>query len=237
MKAGEGGLEAQPSLNRDEISAVISTARQTWKVRDKEQAETLPFPSPPSCSSGSQVLPASAAHSGPSRKAWASSSFSPSICHTPFLTLICHISFKGSGLAFWIPGFIYSSRNMYLYAVLLPLVDLLWRISGGLPSKILNEAKLLPLHFLKSEYRIALQQLTLHSVHNRVSKSARDSPKEKQISSSQNHFRPSCAWWEGHNSTILRTHWARSNQEQFVNSQLEQLHSWRPISSWYKAFG
>lgn len=179
----------------------------------------------------------SAAHSGPSSQAWTSSSSSPSTCHTPFLMLICHILFKGSGLSFWIPGFLYSSRNMYLYLFLLPLMDLLWRISVGLPSKILNEAKLPLLHFLKSKHRTALQQLTLHSVHYRASTSAGDSPKEKQISSSQKHFRPSCFWREGHNSTVLRTHWVRSNPEQFVNSLLEQLHSWRPISSWYKTFG
>lgn len=165
--------------------------------------------------------------------------------HPPAPRSVTHLSWcwsavfysKALVLSFWIPGFIYSSRNMYLHALLVPLMDLLWRITVGLPSKILNEAKLLLLHFLKSKYRTALQQLTLHSVHYRASKSARDSPKEKQISSSQKHFRPSCFWWEGHNSTILRTHWARSNQEQFVNSLLEQLHSWRPISSWYKTFG
>lgn len=122
----------------------------------------------------------SAAHSGPSSQAWTSSSSSPSTCHTPFLMLICHILFKGSGLSFWIPGFLYSSRNMYLYVFLLPLMDLLWRISVGLPSKILNEAKLPLLHFLKSKHRTALQQLTLHSVHYRASTSAGDSPKKSR---------------------------------------------------------
>lgn len=67
-----------------------------------------------------------------------------SIYHTPFIILICHFLFKGTGLSFWIPGLIYSSRNMHLACITSTSCGSLlsqahWRISVALASKILNE--------------------------------------------------------------------------------------------------
>lgn len=166
-----------------------------------------------------------------------------SIRHTPFIIPICHFLFKGIDLSFWIPGLIYSSRNMYLSCITSTSCGSLisqahWRISVGLPSEILNEAKLFPFHFLNSKYRIHLQQYTIYSVYFRISKCARDCPIEKYISCSQKHLRESRFWWEENSSTILRICWPRTDQGHFDNLLLVQLHSWRLISSsWYKTFG
>lgn len=153
LKAGEGGLEAQPAPSRDQVSAWFTQPHRHRSKPGWDIAFATVTPLHPAAPAFTVLLT--------EFFPWPSSSLSPSICHTPFLILMCQTSFKGSGLPFWIPGLIYSSRNMYLYSWLLPVVDLLWRVSGGLPSKILNEAKLLPLHFLKGDYRIPLQQLTL----------------------------------------------------------------------------
>lgn len=206
LNAREDGLEAEPSPNRDQIPTVIYTAREIHIQVEKKIILTawetslflLCHQSLFICSSASQVLlpPAFSyfpvAHLVTLELTHLSAT---SISQTPFIILICRFLSKGTSLSFWVPGLIYSSRNMYLSCITSTshrslISQACWRNSMGLPSKILNDAKLFPFHFPNSQYRINLQQRTIYSVYDWISKSTRD----EYISSSQQHSRQRCFW-------------------------------------------